>query len=279
MRHHRPVTASLLTAFATACVAGSLAACGGDSTGPGGAGQVGVAFRPATASPSSTALALAGDGTPVVGASPTQATTPAGLVIARGTDTIVVTRAQFVVREVELERVNADCDDDDDDRRSNDRSHDDDCAELEIGPFLVDVPVTGATAGVLSVDIPEGTYDEVEFEIKKVSSSNDGDRAFRQAHPDFRDISLRIEGRYNGMPFVFVSAAEAEVELPLGAPLVVGRDGDRLTVSLDMGTWFVNPAGGLFNPAQANTGGRVRERVQKSIKASFRALSDDRDDD
>lgn len=172
----------------------------------------------------------------------------AWLVIARGNDTIVVTRAQFVVREVELERVNADCDADDDDRRSDDRSRENDCAELEIGPFLVDVPVTGATAGVLSVDIPEGTYDEVEFEIKKVSSSIDGDRAFRQAHPDFRDISLRIEGRDNGMPFVFVSAAEAEVELPLGAPLVVGRDGDRLTVSLDMGTWFVNPSGGLFQP-------------------------------
>lgn len=278
----RRPTVALLTASALA-----LAACGGDGTGPNASSQVGLGFQLARTSPSLASATI--DGTPVVGAAPAVSQAAEGLTITRGTDVIVITDAQIVVKDVKLKRSSAVCvddddDDDDDSRKSSsnrgapgakdDDDDDDECPTIRVGPYLVDVPVTGADAGRVSVAVPEGTYSSVRFRIHKVTSSDSADRAFRQANPDFRDISVRLEGTYNGRPFTFVSDVNASLEVPLKEPLTIGSAADNVTVTIDVALWFMNPSGGLYSPALANTPGMVQAKVQNNIRNAFRAFRD-----
>ncbi len=270
----------------------SMAACG-DGTGPNRSAQVGVGFQMARTS-TMAANVTSADGTPVTGAPPTVTTTAAGTAIVRGTDTLLITSAQLVVRDVKLRAVSAVCTDDDDvvsanvlgtslslDGKSSSKSgesEDDECPVIRVGPYLVDVPVNGTTGAFIAVPVPEGTYSAVRLTLHKVTSSDSADLAFRQAFPDFRDISVRLVGVYDGVPFVFVNDVNAKINVGLTDPVTIKPGGDNITVSVDFSSWFVRPQGGLYSPAQANTPGSVRAAVQNNIRAAFRAFRDkDRD--
>ncbi len=279
----------------------ALAACG-EGTGPNATGRVGVGFQLATTSAS--ANVMSADGSTVTGGAPASqvATTPSGLSIRSGTDEILVTKAQIVVKDVKLKTTAAICTDDDDDddddddkssspssassssrgnsgrssssRDDDDDDDDDDCPTVRVGPYLVDVPVSGADGGRVAVDVPEGTYSSVRLTIHKVSSSEPADLAFRQANPDFRGISIRLEGTYNGARFTFTHDVNAKLDVPLTAPLTIGAGGDDVTVTIDMKDWFVKPNGGLYSPAEGNTPGMVRAKIQNNIRTAFRAFRD-----
>jgi hypothetical protein len=263
----------------------ALAACG-EGTGPERSGQIGVGFRlaatPAVASVQSATGSATGSSTGAPTAPATAAPTPTGFSIKRGTDEILVTKAQVVVKDVKLKTV-AVCDDDDDDddddkRKPGDDDDDDDCPTIRVGPFLVNVPVSGTDGGRVAVEVPAGTYSAVRFDIHKVSSSDSADRAFRVANPDFRDISIRLEGTFNGRAFTFVSDVNAKLDVPLTKPLTIGEGGDDVTVTIDMTEWFVRPSGGLYSPAEGNSAGFVRAKIQNNIRNAFRAFRDkDRD--
>ncbi len=257
----------------------SAAACS-DGTRPNGDGQVGVGFQLATASVSANVLAESGVTT---GTGVAVNANDAGLTISRGTDNIVITKAQLVIRDVKLKTATATCSDDssssdvaaDNNGKSKDDNEDErECPTIRVGPYLVTLPVSGLDAGRVTVAVPAGTYSRVRLTVHKVTSSDSADLAFRQANPDFRDISVRLEGTYNGTPFTFVNDVEAKLDVPLTSPLTIKDGGDNVTVLLDVAPWFVNSSGGLYNPAEANTPGLVRAKVQNAIRSAFRAFRD-----
>ena len=258
----------------------ALAACnnGTDGTGPGADRPVGLGFQIARTSSASApaAAGVSADGSPFTGDAPVVTPTLAGLQITRDTDVILVTKAQLVVKDVKLKTLTASCLDDDD--ADDDADDDDGCAEMHLGPILVNVPVTGLDGARVTVDVPSGTYTSVRLSLHKVTSNDGADALFRQTHPDFRDISVRLEGTFNGTPFIFVNDVNAKIEVPLESPLVVGAGGDDVTVLIDLSSWFLRPQGGLYAPSLANTPGSVRAAVQNNIRAAFRAFRDhDRD--
>lgn len=268
-----------------AAAAALLAACG-EGTGPNAAGQVGVGFRLATA-PTVSANVQSASGTGAAGNQVTSAATATGFSIKSGTDEILITKAQVVVKNVKLKPVSATCtdDDDDDDDKSSAKSSsgsnsssrsddDDDCESIKVGPFLVNVPVNGTDGGRVAVAVPGGTYSAIRFDIHKVTSSDSADRAFRQEHPDFRDISVRLEGTYNTRPFIFTHDVNATLDVPLTKPVEIGAAGDNVTVTIDMSSWFVKPTGGLYSPAEGNVPGVVRAKIQNNIRAAFKAFRD-----
>jgi hypothetical protein len=257
----RPLPSSSFTPLA---LLGVLAAC---ADGPAGAGE-------RAALDMSVTVDRAQVGVPPAENLPNPVSSPAagGLVIGSGRDTIVVTRAQLVLREIELELADGEpCPADA--RRDDD---DDDCEEIERGPVLFDLPLTGATASRLSVDVPAGRYDELEVRIHKVEGGDDDDRAFLQRHPDFRGISARLEGRYNGRAFTYVTDVNGKLELDFRPPLEVGRAGTNVTLAVDLARWFARGGrtGGLYDPAEANGPGPVRAFVNNNIRASLRAMRD-----
>ena len=270
----------------------ALSACN-DGTSPSSANKVGVGFQLARTStaPSMMAASVSGAAPAAPGTTPTITTSAAGMTITRDGDVLLVSKAQLVVRNVQLKSATAVCSDDDDDETtgkssssssysssyssSGDDDDEDDRAEIRVGPYLVDVPVNGADGARVAVAVPAGTYSSIRLWLYKVTSGDSADVAFRQANPDFRDISVRLTGTFNGTPFTFTNNVNAKLTVPLTAPLVIGTGGENVTVTIDLTTWFLRPSGGLYSPAAANTPGQVRTQVQNNIRNAFRAFRDD----
>ena len=121
-----------------------------------------------------------------------------------------------------------------------------------------------------------GTYDAIEFEIHKPEDDDAGDAAFIAANPGFANVSVRVEGTYNGTPFVFTSDLGEDQEFELSPPLVVAGSAEtELTLFIDLAAWFQTPDGGLLDPATANDGGANRNVVRDNIRNSIEAFGDD----
>ncbi len=267
--------------FLTAGAALALAACGNDGTSK-------VSLAVAVRGSNANALSAAVVGTP--GAS--------GLTLSDGTNTLVITTAEVVLREIELKRTDvtacagsggillqqglaADQGDDDpvdhdagDDKGGNrDDDSDDDrdgCEKFETGPRLVSLPLDGGVSEQVIAAVPEGTYDRLEFEVHKLSDDNGSD--ILRDRPDLADASIRIVGTFNGASFVFVSDESFEQRVELEPPVVVGAGGSdvNVTLSIDIGKWFTNASGMLVDPNQVDD-----DIIEDGIDDSFACFEDD----
>ena len=236
-------------------MAAALAACS-EGTGPGDARTVSLTFTSGPAGgPLFSRMGVADD------------------TIVSGSDVLVITRAQIVLREIELKREN------DDLCESGVEGDDDGCEEFETGPMLVDLPLGGLAETAITIEADTGTYDEIDFEVHKTEGS--GDAAFITAHPEFAGLSIRVEGTWNGTPFVYTSDLDVEQENELVPPLVITETtGTNVTLRVDISTWFRNGSGVLVDPASGNQGGQNESVIKENIKVSFHAFEDeDRDGD
>ena len=198
--------------------------------------------------------------------------------IALGGNTLVITGVQLVAREIELEAEDGACAAASAVLDST-SSHDDGCEEVEIGPVLLDLPLTPGTAQGVSATVQAGTFNSVQFEIHVPDDDDAADQAFRAAHPDFTNASVRVTGTFNGTPFTFTSNVDAEQEINLPTPLVTTGGAASLTLFVDLDKWFVTADGtGLVDPALAGAGGAFQSVVEGNIKASFHAFEDENHD-
>lgn len=253
MRHRLPILVAL-----------TLTAACADSTGPSSeAGRIRLSLATASAALGAPALA-------------------AGESYSLGGTTVTFSRVAIVLREIELKRTedSADCGPD----SGSDSHGDDDCEEFVTGPVLLELPLNGLAEQIVTITADTGTYRELEFEIHKPEDSGT-DGSFLAAHPDFRGVSIRVEGTWNGTPFVYVTDLDAEQETDLVPPLVVAAAGSRdLTLQVDIRGWFLNGSGTAFvNPVTANKGQANEGLVKENIKRSFEVFEDedhdgDRDD-
>lgn len=256
----------LLNLSLIAAVATLAGACGGDSDngmGPNGGtpGQVSLSFTSRAAgalpAPAFSLFSAVMDTLVSVG------------------DTLIIDSAKVVLREIELKRVEVvDCDIE---------PEPEGCEKFETGPLLVDVPLNGMTEQQISISIDPGTYDELEFDIHKVSNDDPEDAVFRAAHPDMIDKSIVVWGSFNGQDFAYETDLNEEQEFDLNPPLVIDETTittTNVTVRLDISQWFTDGFGGLIDPATANKGGANENLVKDNIRNSIEAFEDeDRDGD
>jgi hypothetical protein len=223
-----------------------------------GGANVGLAFS--SRSTGAAAALQAGDSTLVV----------------RGNDTLVIKSVEIVLREIELKRVDqtTDCPDSTGD--------DDPCEEFSVGLQLVSLPLGNSTDKIVTVNLPAGLYEEVEFEIHKPDQVRDA--VFIAAHPAFAGVSIRVTGTFSQAgsrtDFVYTTDLNKEQEIELEPPLDVTDAGAvNLTIRMDIATWFLSGAGsGLVNPATANKNGANEGLVRDNIEASIEAFHDDDSD-
>lgn len=235
-----------------------LAACD-DATGPGSTNTVSFSVAvPQTFSGSSAALAPALD---------VQQTDGSG-------NELVIQRVQIALEEIELEREVEECPDD--------TTAEDECEELEKGPFLVDLnpPEQNQIQQDLVVkQIPEQfvgvTFDELEFEV----DGRDDATFVNVDRPDFpSDRSIQVDGTYNGTDFTFTSTMNAEQELPISLTIDPENPATNVTLSIDLTSWFRADDGSLIDPNQAQQDGSLRSDVENNIQDSFEAFEDEDED-
>ncbi len=244
----------LLPLLSALTLAGGLAACS-DSGGPSGTGRQ-VTFQLATragAPTSGPALSIA------AGTSET---------FALGTDTLVINQVQVVLRKIELERASA--------TACDTLATSDDCAELEAGPILLDLPLGSGAARAFSIAVDTGTYTKLQFQVHRPESGS-RDAAFLQINPDFQGTSIKVSGTFNGTPFIYRSDLDVGQEHSFNPPLsVTDAASAQLTLFVDLSTWFLNGAAtGLVDPASALIGQSNEGLVKSNIEASFHAFEDD----
>ncbi len=202
---------------------------------------------------------------------PAATSSEAGLTLSDGTHELRLERAEVVLREIELELVEGTelCTDDDGG----------DCDEDFASPALrVELPLDGSVERQLELEVPAGTYDEIELELHEVGDDAE-DQAFIAQNPDFVGLSVRVSGSFDGVPFVYETDVSAEQELKLEAPLVVdGEQAINVTLSVDVASWFVDAAGALIDPATAGEDGVHEELVEENIVTSFEGFRDDDED-
>lgn len=188
-----------------------------------------------------------------------------------GTDTLIITSAQLVLRQVKFapqETVTCNVD-----------PTPPGCEDVELGPALVDLPLTPGTQPSFQADLPAGTYGKVEFEIHKISSGDAADAAFLAQHPEFADLSIRVEGTFNGQAFTYSTDLDVEQELTLVPALVIGSTtgSTNVTILVDVSGWFV-VSSALVDPNLGNKGGQFESQIKENIKQSIEAFEDaDRD--
>jgi hypothetical protein len=260
-------TRSMLAYGAAALPAAMLAllsGCGSVSDSP---------LTPATPGSTSLSVSFATTGAAAV--------TPAGNAIVVGTanDTMLITKVQLVVENVKLRLSGvAACPDSMKPSNTRGRSSEDrGCSRLDLGPMLLDLPLGGTATSPLAVTVPAGTYSQLEFEVEDVRTSvnaSQADKDFLAAHPEFRDVTVKVVGTYKGAAFTFLSRARAEVEFEFNPALVVKTGvNDNVSVDLDLSAWFKSASGAILAPTVAN-----QVAIDQNILTSFHAFGDqDRD--
>ena len=226
-----------------------MAACGG-GTGPGTSvaikfGTAGSAASPSSAAMFSVAGGLAGD---VAGH------------IEGSNGELNLTAIWVIVEEFELEPVEvADCDIEPEPAS---------CVDFEQKYFFIDVPLNGTTITVASAQIPDGSYDELEFEVDDVEvDANDPDEVadadliaalLATVHGQFANwpdkASMVVTGTWTPTGGAEVSFetyfdADIEVEMDLVPALTVAggvATGD-LTILLNPAAWFLRTDGTVWN--------------------------------
>jgi len=185
------------------------------------------------------------------------------LVYTDAASTLTLTSVELVMREIELEKV-------DDDSCDETFEGDDECEEFQAGAGVFDVPVDGSTDAVLSLNnVPAGLYDELEIEIHKVSDDPE-DAPLLAARPDLADVSIRVEGDFDGTPFTFDTGVEEEFEFEFSPPLDPTAGPINVTLSIDVESWFRSGAD-LLDPANEQN----RSQIENNIQQSFEAFEDD----
>ncbi len=189
---------------------------------------------------------------------------------APATQALVLTSVEIVLREIELRRSDtSDCD--------LLGENDDGCEKVEVGPVLVSVPVDGSGSQEFSIRIPEGSYDQIEFDIHKVSSSDPADAQFLVDNPDYRDLSIRVVGTFDGLPFVFETDLDVEQELDFFPALQIDAS-TNITIEVGLDSWFLDANGQTVNPETGNKDGANENLIKDNIKNSIEAFEDnDRD--
>ena len=185
-----------------------------------------------------------------------------------GTDTLIITSAQMVLREIELKAAEtAACDVEPEPAG---------CEEVEVGPELVDLPLTSGVEQKFTVDIPPGMYSRIDFEVHKIESGDPIDDAFLALHPTFDGVSIRVVGTFNSTAFLYETDLNVEQELSLVPALTVVEGLDaNITIRVDVDTWFRTAAGALIDPATANKGEPNESEVNENVKNSLKAFEDD----
>jgi hypothetical protein len=187
-----------------------------------------------------------------------------------GGTTLVLNKVQIVLREIELKRTEGSttCVEDHpsaaslSSTQSSDGQSEDHCEKFVTGPVVLDLPLGGGTNRVVTIDADTGTYRKLEFEVHKPADGSP---------------SIRVEGTWNGTPFVYTTDLNAEQEVRLVPPLSITAAGPTdLTLKIDLGTWFLNGAGTAFvDPSTANAGQPSEHLVKDNIRRSFDAFEDD----
>lgn len=255
--HTRPI--SMLAAALAA--AGALA-CSTDATGASAAHSVGFSVSTADAT-----LPL-GMRAALMPSRLVSLTSGGSLLITGGADSLRLDSIRVVVRQVMLfNAADSTCGDDGHD------DHDDGaCKPITAGPQLLKLPLSAGDSLVFNVQIPAGTYTGMSFRVHKPNPSDTAMAGFLAAHPDFANVSIKVDGAFDGTAVHWAGTPTVQVKEKFSPPVLVSdTSGVNFTLRVNVASWFVDQNGALLNPNNSSALSQIINNVNKS----FHGFEDD----
>jgi hypothetical protein len=141
---------------------------------------------------------------------------------------------------------------------------------------VVEVDLSGelVTAHTM-LDVPFGTYKEIEISIDKLEPGNPAEESLIAEHRALADASVAITGRVvedgSAESFTFTAALDRDMEILLDPFLAISEGGGvRVTIALDLTSWFRDAAGTWLDPRDPAN----RSAIEANIQASFEGFED-----
>lgn len=171
---------------------------------------------------------------------------------------IIITEAKCLIGEVELET-----------EPSSESIH------LQINPFAVNLNSLNSAQLVASVNIPEGTYNKIKFQIHKPEDNETPpDPEFKTGESGNQRFSVIVKGIYNGNSFVYKSRKTANLVFSLSNSLLIQQGSRNLTMIINPSQWFIDGSS-ILDPRESSN----ENKIDNNIKNSFRSIirDDNRD--
>ncbi|MCK9408399.1 MAG: hypothetical protein WCX28_00025 [Bacteriovoracaceae bacterium] len=175
-------------------------------------------------------------------------------------DTIVITRARFILRDIKF------------------KSPKGDSSNFRTNPIILELNLSGAVQNVGSITVPFGSYNKIEYDVKKVEQSEISSltEAERSQFTEFLSgerYSIIINGIFTaaGAPpdtFMYRSKVDAKQTVEFSPALEVTEVSPSINASVVISSaqWFKNKAGALVNPKVTENEGVIDENLKASIK-------------
>jgi hypothetical protein len=150
---------------------------------------------------------------------------------------------------------------------------------FEESRVIVAEPAGAPVEAYTVLDIPGGTYKEVEISIDKLEPGNPAEGPLIADHPELSDASIAVEGRVvlqdgSEEPFTFTAALDRDMEIGLDPVLVLTASGEgqgtRVSLLIRTDGWFLDGSGEWLDPRHEAT----RSAIEANIQASLEAFED-----
>ena len=185
-------------------------------------------------------------------------------------DEIQLTEVSLMLKDVQLDPESQDVE--------GEHSEDRDEVNIIIGPYVVNLNLTGMTTDfAVSGNIPTGIYEEVEFSIHKLDAS--------EISPDPRFVdgnemySVIAAGTFNGTEFTYKSRKSFHQEKEFDAPIQINENETvAVTITVDPFSWFYKE-GVALDPNDPANEADIDANIDRSFQNAFQDNNHDGEGD
>lgn len=168
-------------------------------------------------------------------------------------NTIVITEAKALIREVEFEL------------EGSGIEH-----EIHNAAFVVYFNLSGAVQTFSAGKIPSGVYNKVKFQIHKPEDNETPpDPEFKEGTSGNQRFSFIIKGTYNGNSFVYKSKKSANLVVNFNRPINLQEAGINLTMIINSASWF-RSGSTVLDPRNSSNENLIDDNIKNSFKRAFK---------
>ena len=193
----------------------------------------------------------------------TRYTTQTVLAKSQGTlavDSVVISRARLVVRDIKFKTLG------------------EDSLNFRTAPMVLELSLAGAVQSIGTSTVPFGTYNRVEFDVHRVEAPEIAalPSADQAVFTDFlagEKYSIIVDGTVyrSGLApatFTYRSKVDAKQKITLDPAMVLDESATNVNATLVVSSagWFTNSVGALVDPTDTNNEGVIDENLKASIK-------------
>lgn len=139
--------------------------------------------------------------------------------------------------------------------------------EVELGPKVVSIDLSGALKQISSGVLPAGVYNKVKFEIHKAEDNESiSDPEFKEGTQGF---SFIIKGKYNGKSFVYRAKRSISIIIIFDTPITIQEIQHYITMIIDGNSWFT-ANGTILDPADPGKENEIDDSITNSFGRAFK---------